>query len=148
MKDHADLVPAGETVRGVIIAEGKGGSWRRGLRAASALGSVIADARASKQGADDAPGGAAGEMPESPAFWLVLTDKALHAFEGRVGSSKVGPAAAHYSFDRIASAKYDKKLTISKLEIAFTDGSAMELDVAKQKVKPFIEGLESRFSPA
>ena len=33
---------------------------------------------------------------------------------------------------------------ISKLHIAFKDGSAMELDLAKQNVKAFIEAAPSR----
>jgi hypothetical protein len=147
MKKSAELIPAGETVRGVIIAEPKGGAWRRGLRQASTLGSAAVELRDRKK-ESAAPEGAAAELPESPAFWLVLTDKQLHAFEGRMGSANAGPGAAHYPFDRIASANYDKKLTISKLEISFTDGSAIELGVAKQKTKPFVEALESQFSRA
>ena len=100
MKKNADLVPPGETVSGVIIAEPKGAAWRRGLRQASTLGSAVVDARDSRK-ETAAPEGAAAELPESPAFWLVLTDKQLHAFAGRMGSSQVGPDAAHYSFDQI-----------------------------------------------
>jgi hypothetical protein len=147
LKKNAELIPAGETVSGVIIAEPKGGAWRRGLRQASTLGSAVVDARDSRK-ESAAPEGAVAEWPESPAFWLVLTDKQLHVFEGRMGSSKAGPGSAHYPFERIASALYDKKLTISKLEISFTDGSALELGVAKQKVKPFVEALEQRFANA
>src|SRR5687767_13215580 len=95
MKKSAELIPAGETVRGVIIAEPKGGAWRRGLRQASTLGSAAVELRDRKK-ESAAPEGAAAELPESPAFWLVLTDKQLHAFEGRMGSSNAGPGAAHY----------------------------------------------------
>lgn len=147
MKHGAGLLPPGETVRGAIIAEAKGGSWRRGLQAASTLGSAAVELR-DRKAEPGAPQGAAAEWPESSAFWLVLTDKQLHVFEGKMGTSKVGPGAAHYPFDRIARASYNKKLMISKLEIAFTDGSGIELDVAKQKTKPFVEALESQFSPA
>jgi len=147
MKKSGDLIPAGETVRGAIIAEPKGGAWRRGLRQASVLGSAVVDARDSRK-ESAAPEGAVAEWPESPAFWLVLTDKQLHVFAGRMGSSQAGPGAAHYPFDRIATANYDKKLTISKLEISFTDGSGIELGVAKQKTKAFVEALESQFANA
>lgn len=146
MKKSAELIPPDETVRGVIVAEAKGGAWRRGIAAASAAASAIADARASRKetGAD----GDAARWPESSAFWVVLTDKQLHAFEGSMASSKAGPGAAHYPLERIASMRYNKKLMISKLEISFADGSSLELDVAKQKTKPFVEALESRFTPA
>ena len=144
MKKNGELIPAGESVRGVIIAEPKGGAWRRGLRQASTLGSAVVDARDSRK-ESEAPEGAVAEWPESPAFWLVLTDSQLHVFAGRMGSSQAGPGAAHYSFDRIANANYDKKLTISKLDISFNDGSSIELGVAKQKVKPFVEALQSQF---
>jgi hypothetical protein len=147
LKKSADLIPPGENVRGVIIAEAKGGAWRRGLSAASALGSAAAELR-DRRKAEGSAEGAAAEWPESPAFWLVLTDKQLHAFEGRMNSSTAGPAGVHLPFDRIASAKYNKKLMISKLEITFDDGSAIELDVAKQKTKPFVEALESQFGAA
>jgi hypothetical protein len=147
MKKSGDLIPAGETVRGVIIAEPKGGAWRRGLSQASTLGSAIADAHDSRK-ETVAPEGAVAEWPESPAFWLVLTDRQLHVFAGKMGSSQAGPGAAHYPFDRIASANYEKKLTISKLDISFTDGSAIELGVAKQKTKPFVEALEAQFASA
>jgi hypothetical protein len=147
MKKSGDLIPAGETVRGAIIAEPKGAAWRRGLSQASTLGSAIVDARDSRK-ESAAPEGAVAEWPESPAFWLVLTDRQLHVFAGRMGSSQAGPGSAHYPFDRIASASYEKKLTISKLEISFTDGSGIELGVAKQKTKPFVEALESQFANA
>jgi hypothetical protein len=149
VQKHSGLIPEGETVLGVVIAESKGGAWRRGIQAgmeaAGPLVSAFAPRGAHEQAHEDA-GGDAGSWPEGPAFWLVLTDRQLLVWQGAVGSSKVGPGAARYSLDRIARITVDRKLLISKLSVAFKDGSAVELDLAKQKLKPFMEAAEARLA--
>ncbi|HEX2057165.1 MAG TPA: hypothetical protein VHI71_02250 [Actinomycetota bacterium] len=143
MKKNGDRIPAGEQVQGVIIAEAKGGAWRRGMAAAGSATAMIGhDTREKERTGDMATtaGGEAGKWPAASIFWLVLTDKALHVFEGRVNSQEVG-ASATYPRDRIAKMDYQKKLLISKLNVSFTDGSSVELDVAKQKMGPFVDAI-------
>ncbi|HEX2294422.1 MAG TPA: hypothetical protein VHN37_03855 [Actinomycetota bacterium] len=146
MKKNAGRIPAGEQVQGVIIAEAKGGAWRRGVAGAGSATAMPAhDAREKERTGEMAAsaGGEAAKWPAASIFWLVLTDKQLHVFEGRVNSQEVG-ASASYPRDRIARMDYQKKLLISKLDIGFADGSSVELDVAKQKMGPFVEALGAR----
>lgn len=143
MKKNGDRIPAGENVQGVIIAEAKGGAWRRGMAAAgSATAAIGHDAREKARTEEIAAtaGGDAGGWPTGSIFWLVLTDKQLHVFEGRVNSQEVG-ASQSYPRDRIAAMDYQKKLLISKLNVRFSDGSSVELDVAKQKMQPFVDAI-------
>lgn len=145
MKKNADKIPAGEDVRGVIIAEAKGGAWRRGISIGAkgdAAASHNADEKARAEGQQ--AGGDAGTWPAASIFWLVITDKQLHVFEGRVNSQDAGPGAAHYPLDRIAQMNYEKKLLISKLTVQFVDGSEITLDVSKQKVQPFVDAISAR----
>lgn len=146
VKKHSDLIATDERVQGALIVEGKGGSWRRGLRAAGrgALVEALVPIGDAKQGEGDVEGEVAA-WPSSSAFWVVLTDKQLHVFAGRMGSSQVGPASAHYPLERIARMRYDKKLLISKLTVEFQDGTSTELDVAKQKTQPFVDAMRARF---
>lgn len=144
VKKNSDLIPAGEQIQGALLVEGKGGSWRRGLSAASSLGDAVVSARDSRNTKDE-PQGEVASWPSSSAFWLVLTDKQLHVFEGAMGSSKVGPGSAHYPHERISDFRFDKKLLISKLSVTFGDGSSTELDVAKQKTQPFLQAMETHF---
>ncbi|MDQ4125968.1 MAG: hypothetical protein M3134_10275 [Actinomycetota bacterium] len=143
MKKNGDRIPSGEQVQGVIIAEAKGGAWRRGLATAgSATAQIGHDAREKARSEETAAtaGGDAGQWPAGSIFWLVLTDRQLHVFEGRVNSQEVG-ASQSYPRDRIRSFDYQKKLLISKLTVGFADGSSVELDVAKQKMGPFVEAI-------
>lgn len=143
MKKNGDRVPSGEQVEGVIIAEAKGGAWRRGLAAAGPATALPAHDAREKARAEEtagAAGGDAGRWPAGSIFWLVLTDKQLHVFEGRVNSQEVG-ASFSYPRERIGSLDYQKKLLISKLNIGFRDGSSVELDVAKQKMQPFVDAI-------
>jgi hypothetical protein len=146
MKKNADRIPAGEQVQGVIIAEAKGGSWRRGLAAAGSATSMPAHDAKEKVRTGElsaTAGGEAGNWPAASIFWLVLTDKQLHVFEGRVNSQEVGASFA-YPRERIAAMDFQKKLLISKLSIGFRDGSSVELDVAKQKIDSFVDAIPSR----
>ncbi len=144
VKKNADLLPAGERVRGALLVEGKGGAWRRGIRSATlgALGDALVPGR------DESGPEGKGEVaswPTSRAFWVVLTDKQLHVFAGQVGSSNVGPVSAHYPLERIAGLRFDKKLLISKLTVTFRDGTSAQLDVAKQRTRPFVDAIQARF---
>lgn len=146
LKKNSALIPAGENVEGVVVAEPKGGAWRRGMRAAGAVTGAVGDVMTSKgQTEPEATGVDVASWPEAPAFWVVLTDKQLHVFGGRMASVKVDPGGAHYPLERVASIKVDKKLMISRLDIAFKDGSSLELGLAKQKIKPFVEAAQARF---
>lgn len=143
IKRNADRIPEGEQIQAVIIAEAKGGAWRRGFAAAGrATATVGYDAKETARTEEIAAtaGGDAGQWPAGSLFWLVLTDKQLHVFEGHVNSQEVG-ASHGYPRERIASAEYQKKLLISKLTLRFADGSSVELDIAKQKMRPFVEAI-------
>jgi hypothetical protein len=143
MKKNGDRIPSGEQVQGVIIAEAKGGAWRRGMAAAGSATAMPAHDTKEKARTEEiaaSAGGDAASWPAGSIFWLVLTDRQLHVFEGRVNSQEVG-ASFSYPRDRIASMDYQKKLLISKLNVGFKDGSSVELDVAKQKMGPFVEAI-------
>ena len=147
MKKNADQIPAGEQVQGVIIAEAKGGAWRRGMAAAGPATAEIGHEAREKQLQEErgaTTGGDAAGWPAASIFWMVLTDKQLHVFEGHVNSQKIGPGEAHYPLDRIGAMDYQKKLLISKLTVGFRDGSSVELDVSKQKVQPFVDAISAR----
>ncbi len=143
IKKNSELIPAGESVLGIVIAEPKGGAWRRGMRAAGAVTDAIATA--TQPGNDEGAQGEVAQWPDAQAFWVVLTDQQLHAFGGRMGSTQVDPHPAHYPLDRVASIKVEKKLMISKLDISFKDGSSIELGLAKQKIGPFVDAAAARF---
>ncbi|HVF53532.1 MAG TPA: hypothetical protein VNC78_07965 [Actinomycetota bacterium] len=143
LKKNSDKIPPGEQVLGVVLAEPKGAAWRRGMNQAGALTSVVA--AATKMGQMDAAhSGDVAVWPEALAFWIVLTDKQMHVFGGRVGSDQIDPNGAQYPYDRIAKIEIDKKLLISKLNIAFKDGTSIELGLAKQKLQPFVDAAQAR----
>jgi len=145
LKKNSDRIPSDEEVRQVVFGEAKGGAWRRGIAAGTGgLVGAVADQVGSKkhdkmraeiesQGDSDAAA-----WPAASPYWVVLTDKHMRVFEGQVGSKKVGKST-YYSLDRIADLDFDKKMLISKLGVVFTDGSRIDLDVGKQKIKPFLE---------
>lgn len=145
MKKNADRIPAGETLRGVIIAEAKGGAWRRGMAAAGPATAALAHDGREKERAEtrQQEGGDAARWPAASMFWVVLTDEQLHVFEGQPNSQKLGSGSASYPLERIDSMDYDKKLLISKLTVTFVDGSSIELDVAKQKMQPFVDAMSA-----
>lgn len=145
MKKNADRIPAGETVRGVIIAEAKGGAWRRGMAAAGPATAALGHDGREKERAEtrQQEGGDAARWPAASMFWVVLTDKQLHVFEGQPNSQNLGSGSASYPLERIGSMDYDKKLLISKLTVTFVDGSSIELDVAKQKMQPFVDAMSA-----
>jgi hypothetical protein len=144
MKKNADLIPDGETVLAAVMAEVKGGAWRRGMRQTGALTDAIISFGKNNEAQEGASGDSSA-WPEGNTFWVVLTDKQLHVFPGSMGVGKALPGGANYSLEQIAGITVDKKLMISKLTVAFKDGSSVELDLAKQKVKPFIEAAGARF---
>jgi hypothetical protein len=138
---NPELAPVGEEIRGVLVAEPKGGAWRRGMSQASTVGDALMSLKKGEQPPEE---GDLALWPNSNFLWLVLTDKQLHVFEGRSGSPKAGPATAHYPLERIAEMRLDKKLLISKLIVAFNDGGSVELDISKQKVQDFIDAMPAR----
>jgi hypothetical protein len=143
VKKNAALIPAGESVLAAVLADAKGGAWRRGMQQAGAL----TDAMASFGRSDEPESGVWGDAlswPEGNTFWIVLTDQQLHVFPGLMGVGKALPGGAHYPLDRIARMTVDTKLMISQLHLVFADGSAVELDLSKQKVKAFVEAAQSR----
>ena len=143
VKKNAALIPAGETVLAAVMAAAKGGAWRRGMQQAGAL----TDAMASFGRTNDPEQGVWGDAlswPEGNTFWVVLTDQQLHAFPGLTGVGKALSGGAHYPLGRIAGVTLDQGPLISHLRIAFTDRSAVELDLAKQKVVAFTEATQSR----
>lgn len=143
VKKNAALIPAGESVLAAVIADAKGGAWRRGLQQAGPL----TDAMASFGRSNEPEAGVWGDAlswPEGNTFWVVLTDQRLHVFPGLMGVGKALPGGAAYPLDRIGRMTLDKKVLISQLHIAFKDGSSVELDLAKQNVKAFVEAAQSR----
>ena len=73
----------------------------------------------------------------------MLTDQQLHAFPALMGVGKALPGGAHYPLHRIARMTVDKLLMVSHLHVVFADGSAVELDLAKQRVKTFVEAAQN-----
>ena len=147
LKKNSDLIPAEQNVLGVVIAEAKGGAWRRGTATAVAPLHGIAHDSAEKRRGEERQENSEGDAASWPAasiFWMAVTDKELHVFEGKVNSQDAGPGSAHYPFDRVAGFNFDKKLLISKLTLSFRDGSSVELDISKQKVQPFMDALADR----
>ena len=73
-------------------------------------------------------------------FWVVVTDKRLHVFEGRMAmfrrNLRAGPEAARFELDRIEEIRLDRPDGfIWELAIRFKDGSRVELDVfGRQKL--------------
>lgn len=143
VKKNAELIPAGETVLAAVMADVKGGAWRRGMRQTGALTDAIVSFGKNNEPQESASG-ASGSWPEGKTFWVVLTDKQLHVSPGLMGVGKALPGGTSYPLEQIARITLDKKLMISKLTIEFKDGSSVELDLAKQKVKPFIEAAQAR----
>ena len=143
VKKNAALIPAGESVLAAVMADAKGGAWRRGMQPAGAL----TDAIASFGRSDEPEAGVWGDAlswPEGNMFWVVLTDQQLHVFPGLMGVGKALPDGAHYPLDRIGRMSVDKKLLVSQLHVGFRDGSAVELELAKERAKAFIETAQSR----
>jgi hypothetical protein len=146
LNKNPSLVPTDEDVKGVLIVEPKGGAWRRGIAASSTAGDVaMSMGKDQPATSNDGGDGDIAAWPGSKLVWLVLTDKQLHAFEGRPNSQEAGPGAAHYPLERIRSMRLEKKLLISKLHIEFTDGKALELDVSKQKTQDFVDSMSGMF---
>ncbi len=143
VEKNVALIPASETVLGAVMADAKGGAWRRGRRQAGALTDVMASFGRTNE-PEQGVWGDALAWPEGNTYWVVLTDQQLHAFPGLTGVGKALPGGAHYPLGRIAGVTLAEKLLISHLHIAFTDGSAVELDLARQKVEAFMEAAQSR----
>jgi hypothetical protein len=122
--------------------------WRRGIASSGTAGDLAMSVGGSRSVSDDGGDADRAAWPGSKLVWLVLTDKQLHAFEGRLNSQEAGPGAAHYPLDRIRSMRLEKKLLISKLHVEFIDGEMLELDVSKQKTQDFIDAMSGRFGSA
>ena len=146
VKKNAALIPAGETVLAAVLADAKGGAWRRGMQQAGSLTDAIASLGSSNEPQEGVWGDAL-SWPEGSTFWVVLTDRGLHVFPGLMGVGKALPGGTHYPLDRIERMTLDKKLMVSRLHIVFKDGSAVELDLAKQKVNGFIEAAAQNRIP-
>lgn len=155
-KLNAGLVPDDETIRAAIVAVPKGESWRRGRRSS---GLVVLPPKPT-------PITFSGEAAAWPTdfarheshpdrwseditwfFWVVITDKQLHAIEGH-NSEKgwtynptAGPEAAHYPLDRISEITFAKG-AISQLAIWFADGSCVELEAGLQKLNAFTSAIQ------
>jgi hypothetical protein len=147
------LIPQDETVRAVLRGLPKGEVARRG-----ASGQLLVASRPTpithKEGhAAEWPNRFArhGSVPDAWSdkadwfFWVVVTDKQLHAFEGRIRKRwnepvAAGPEGAHYPLDQIAEMTFKKGL-ISQLAIYFKDGSSVELEFGNQKLDLFLEAI-------
>ena len=144
MDENAGRLPAGENVLAVLSAEAEGGALRRGLVEAGS-GTALGDyedrerARAEEQ-RRNATGDAA-RWPAAPTYWLVLTERHLHVFEGSVSSDEAGPGASSYARERIAAVEYRRRFLVSKLTVRFSDGSSIDLDVGRQKVRRFVDEI-------
>jgi hypothetical protein len=149
---NVGLVPTDETIRAVIRAMPKGEAWRRGRRASGRavirpkptpmtyVGTAASWPHLFARHESEPSMWSAGD---DWFFWVVVTDKQLHAFEGRNTSTwkdepSAGPEAAHFPLDQVAEITFDKGL-ISQLGIWFKDGSSVELEAGKQNFTPFME---------
>ena len=149
------LIPEDETIRAVISALPKGESWRRGRRA-NALSMkpkptpITLTGEAASWPTDFARNAAdPGSWDDAITwfFWVVITDKQLHAIEGRnsekgwKNNPTAGPEAAHFPLDRIAEITFDKG-AISQLAIWLEDGSSVELEAGLQKFDAFTSAIQ------
>lgn len=149
------LVPGDETIRAVIAAVPKGESWRRGQRANAlvmrpkptpiALSGEAAGWPTRFAKHDSVPGH--WNEASNWFFWVVITDKQLHAVEGHNSEKgwsynpSAGPEAAHFPLDRISEITFDKGM-ISQLAVWFEDGSCVELEAGMQKLEPFVQAIQ------
>jgi hypothetical protein len=153
LKKHSDRVPPGEQVVAGLVGAAGGTAWKQGVRiGAGGLVGAVAGAMSDKaearkreeleatQGDTDAAA-----WPDGQQFWLILTDRHLRVYPSQIGTSNLGQGVA-YGHERIAGFDFDKKMMISKLKVNFKDGTSVELDIGKVKVKPFLEEAEKRIN--
>lgn len=134
------LIPRDESILGVLRATPKGEIFRRGS-IYGGMRSLPMTYEGEAAGwphlfAQDKSRPGYWRAPGDWYFWIVLTNKHLHVFEGRTGKrakpERPGPEAAHFPVDRIEEIRYTKQWGISDLTIWFKDGSSVELDVVRQ----------------
>ena len=147
----AGLVPEDETVRAAIRALPRGEPWRRSremnLRIPVAPKPTTIDLEGKASGW---PARFALHEADPNAystkidwfFWIVITDKAMHVFEGHVGTGlkdepTAGPEGMRFGLDEIQEIWFDQNAGISQLSISFDDGSSIDLDVGRQDFDAF-----------
>jgi hypothetical protein len=154
------LIPPDETILAVIRSLPKGEAWRRSRQMNLRIPKRPAPTPIAFEGAASSwPNRFARHesVPDTWSadidwfFWVVITDKQLHAFEGRggkgfTGSPTAGPEGAHYPLDQIDEIAFQKGL-ISQLVIRFKDGSSVELEVGKQKLEHFLDAIRPFVRP-
>lgn len=147
------LVPGDETIRAVIRVIPKGEASRRAAQANARLPNPKPTPIAYEGIAARWPTAFALHASEPNTwsadldwmFWIVLTDKQLHVFEGKGGrgwtmNREAGPEAAHFPLEEIRDIWFDKG-AISQLHIRFEDGSVVELEAGMQKFDRFVEAI-------
>lgn len=144
------LIPADETIRAVIRALPLGAGFRRASQsdltpptpmrltgeAAAWPHHFARHASAADAWSDDLHW----------FFWIVITDKHLHVFEGHSGKrwdtgETAGPESARFPLDRIDEIWFDERAGISPLSIWFKDGSSIDLDVGRQQFGSFLTAI-------
>lgn len=157
------LIPEDETIRAVIRALPLGEGFRRSSQGNPATSPIRLTGEAAAWPHHFARHAS---IPDAWSddirwfFWVVITDKSLHVFEGHFGKrwntgETAGPESARFPLDRIDEIWFDERLGISQLSIWFKDGSSVDLDVGRQQfasfltaIKPFERPESQRARPA
>ncbi|MDQ4144995.1 MAG: hypothetical protein M3198_14895 [Actinomycetota bacterium] len=145
------LIPEDETIRAVVRALPLGAGYRRASQ--SSLTPPTPMRLTGEAAAWPHHFARHASMPDAWSddvrwfFWIVITDKALHAFEGRFGKrwntgETAGPESARFPLDRIDEIWFDERLGISQLSIWFKDGSSIDLDVGRQQFASFLGAIK------
>jgi hypothetical protein len=149
---NVELVPPDETIRAVIQALPTGEMWRRGSRYRLPLGRrrrIALEGTAATwphHFASDASDPDRWSSKTDWFFWVVISDRQLHVFEGHWGrgllktNPTAGPEAAHFPLDQIDGIGFNQGM-VSQLVIAFKDGSSIELEAPLQRFDAFREAV-------
>ncbi|HEV3472700.1 MAG TPA: hypothetical protein VG408_05775, partial [Actinomycetota bacterium] len=146
------LIPEDETIRAVVRALPLGEGFRRSSQA-NVTPSPTPMRLTGEAAAWPHYFARHASMPEAWSedvhwfFWIVITDKHLHVFEGRFGKrwntgETAGPESARFPLDLIDEIWFDERLGISQLSIWFEDGSSIDLDVGRQQFASFLAAIK------
>ncbi|HEV3472373.1 MAG TPA: PH domain-containing protein [Actinomycetota bacterium] len=146
------LIPEDETIRAVVRALPLGEGFRRSSQA-NVTPSPTPMRLTGEAAAWPHYFARHASMPEAWSedvhwfFWIVITDKHLHVFEGHFGKrwntgETAGPESARFPLDRIHEIWFDERIGISQLSIWFEDGSSIDLDVGRQQFAAFLAAIK------
>jgi Bacterial PH domain len=134
----AEVMQPGERLLGAIRTMPRGTTM--GIGIGGAIGAVVADRQAKKANARQEEGSNAAAWPPKRSA-VGLTDKRLLIFD-YTAMGKPKSLIGEFPLDDVASLTVDKGLT-NKVSLAFTDGSAVQLECAKlEKIDDFVTAFE------